>query len=231
MRQLFISLSLIVNCLYVNAQVIYQQSYWTRLYVRVKLNDKWSWQIQGDNRQFFGENKQLQFIAHTHIHRKFSKNTEGSLGLTYSEVWQGILAVPEWRPFQEFYLYQKLTDKARLTHRFRTEQRWFHNYAKDVFGTEILTSGYNFKFRFRYMLRFDYKLTDKWLLKLSDEVMYHTDDFDQNRLYGGFEYKFKKDLSFELGYMKLYQKRSGGKGFYDRDNARLTIYKDFVLKH
>ena len=148
------------------------------------------------------------------------------MGLTYSAVWQGILAAPEWRPFQEFYFYQKLNDKARLTHRLRTEQRWFHNYK-----TDVLTEGYNFKFRFRYMLRFDYKLSDKWVFKLSDELMYHTDDFDQNRIYGGFEYKFAKTASIELGYLKLYQKRSGGKGFYDRDNLRLTVYKDFAFKH
>ncbi len=230
MRQLFISISLIVNCLYVNAQVVHQQTYWTRLYVRVKLNDKWSWQTEGDNRRFFGENKQLQFIAHTHIHRKISKNTEGALGLTYSEVWQGILAVPEWRTFQEFYFYQKLTDKARFTHRFRTEQRWFHNFSKNMFGSETFTSGYNFKFRLRYMLRFDYKLSEKWLLKLNDELMYHTDDFDQNRLYSGIEYKILKDLSIEMGYLKVYQKRANNKGYFDRDNLRVTVYKDFVLK-
>jgi hypothetical protein len=213
--------------------VTHQQSYWTRLYVRVKLNDKWSWQNEADNRRFFGENQQLQFIAHTHLHRKFGKNmahpeklgAEGSLGFTFSDVWQGTLPVPELRPFQEFYVYQKLTDKWRLTHRFRTEERWFHNYVKDV-----LTEGYNFKFRLRYMLRTDYQLGKKWVLKVNDEVMYHTDDFDQNRFYAGLEYKFRKDISLETGYLKAYQKRANNKGYYDRDNLRVTLYKDFVVK-
>ena len=231
MKKIIICIAFIITYLSVNAQVKHEQTYWTRLYVRVKLNEKWSGQIEADNRRFFVKNKELQFIAHAHVHRKFGKNREGSVGLTYSAVWQGILAVPEWRPFQEFYFYQKINDKARFSHRFRTEERWFHNYSKDVFGAETLTSGYNFKFRFRYMLRFDYKLSEKWVFKLSDELMYHTNDFDQNRLYSGFEYKFAKTASIELGYLKLYQKRSGGKGFYNRDNLRLTIYKDFALKH
>ena len=203
-------------------QVTHQQAYWTRLYVRVKLDEKWSWQIEADNRRFFGENQQLQFIAHTHVHRKLGKNTEGSLGFTFSEVWQGNLPVPELRPFQEFYIFQPLNSRLRLSHRIRTEQRWFRNYKN-----EALTEGYNFKFRFRYMLRLDYKLGKKWVLRANDELMYHHDDFDQNRIYGSLEYKFNKGLSLEMGYLKVYQKRANNKGYFDRDNLRVTVYKDF----
>ena len=203
-------------------QVTHQQTYWTRVYIRVKLNDKWSWQTEADNRRFFGENQQLQFIAHTHVHRKLSQNTEGSLGFTFSEVWQGSLPVPELRPFQEFYIFQPFNNHLRLSHRIRTEQRWFHNYKNDAF-----TEGYNFKFRFRYMLRLDYKWGEKWVLKANDELMYHHDDFDQNRIYGGVEYKFNKSLSLEMGYLKVYQKRANNKGYFNRDNLRVTVYKDF----
>ncbi len=203
-------------------QVTHQQAYWTRLYVRVKLDEKWSWQIEADNRRFFGENQQLQFIAHTHVHRKLGKNTEGSLGFTFSEVWQGNLPVPEFRPFQEFYIFQPLNSLLRLSHRIRTEQRWFRNYKN-----EALTEGYNFKFRFRYRPQLDYKLSEKWGLKINDELMYHHDDFDQNRIYGSLEYKFNKGLSLEIGYLKVYQKRANNKGYFDRDNLRVTVYKDF----
>ena len=171
----------------------------------------------------------MQFIAHADIHRKISANIEGALGFTYSDSWQADLPVPELRPFQEFYVFQKLTNKLRLSHRFRTEQRWFHNYAKDAFGAETLTSGYNFKFRFRYMPRLEYKWNNKWTLKTNAELMYHQDDFDQYRYYGGVEYKILKDLSLELGYLKVYQKRLNNKGYYDRDNLRVTVFKDFVL--
>jgi hypothetical protein len=226
MKKLGLCLVLLWAITNLNAQVTHQQTYWIRLYARVKLNDKWSWQTQADNRRFFGETSQpqLQFIAHTEVHRKWGKTTEGSLGFTFSDVWQGNLPVPELRPFQEFYVYQKLSDKWRLSHRFRTEERWFRNYSKDV-----LTEGYNFKFRVRYMLRTDFQLSKKWVLKANDELFYHTDDFDQNRIYAGLEYKFLKDLSLEMGYLKLYQKRAYNKGFYDRDNLRVTLYKDFVL--
>jgi Protein of unknown function (DUF2490) len=206
------------------SQVTHQSTYWTRFYVRVKLDSLYSWQIEVDNRRFFNQNQQLQFIAHTHLHRKLGKNTEGSLGFTFSEVWQGHLPVPELRPFQEFYIFQPLNRRLRLSHRIRTEQRWFHNYK-----SETLTSGYNFKFRFRYRPQLDFKINAKWSVKLNDELMYHPDDFDQNRIFGAVEYKIKKDLSLEMGYLKLLQKRANNKGYYDRDNLRVTVYKDFNL--
>ena len=224
MKNFTLFIVLIFNTLSLKSQTVHQKAYWTRLYVRVKLNDKWSWQTEADNRRFFGENQQLQFIAHTHVHRKFSKNTEGSLGFTFSEVWQGNLPVPELRPFQEFYIFQPLSTRLRLSHRIRTEQRWFHNYKN-----EALAEGYNFKFRFRYRPQLDFKLSEKWALKVNDELMYHHDDFDQNRIYGAVEYKFRKDLSLEMGFMKLLQKRANNKGYFDRDNLRVTLYKDFDL--
>jgi hypothetical protein len=232
MRKTFICIALFYNFLCANAQVTYQQAYWTRLIGKVKINDKWSWQIQADNRRLFGENTQpqLQFITHANLYRKLTKNTEGALGFTFSEVWQGNLPVLELRPFQEFYFYQKLTNKWLLSHRLRTEQRWFHNYGKDAFGVETLTSGYNFKFRFRYMSRLEYKWNEKWTLKTNAELMYHQDDFDQYRYYGGVEYKILKDLSIEMGYLKVYQKRANNKGYYDRDNLRMTLSKDFVVQ-
>jgi hypothetical protein len=232
MRIFCLSIVLISNTLILKSQTTYQQIYWTRLYVRVKLSDKWSWQTEADNRRLFGENQQVQFIAHTHIHRKLSKNmahpdkfgAEGSLGFTYSDVWQGNLPVHELRPFQEFYLFTKINDKWRFSQRIRTEQRWFHN-----FSGEHLTDGYNFKFRFRYMPRLEFRLNEKWLFKTNTELMYHHDDFDQWRVYGAAEYKFKKDLSLEIGYLKLIQKKANNKGYFDRDNVRVTLYKDFDL--
>ncbi len=218
----FIYITLFFNILQSKAQTIHQSTYWTRLYLRAKLSEKYSLQFEADNRRFFNADQQLQFIAHVHLHRKLGKNREGSLGFTFSDAWQGNLQVPEFRPFQEFYIFQPFNARFRLTHRIRTEQRWFRNYAYDH-----LVYGYNVKLRLRYLLRFDYKLSEKWILKANDELMYHHTGFDQNRIYGAIEYKFLKDLSLELGYLKLKQKRIGKDGYFIRDNMRVTVYKDF----
>ena len=223
MKQLFVCIGMIISFLPMGAQVAHQQGYWTRLFFRVKLNDKWSWQTQADERRLIQPDRQLQFIVHTDLHRKFGKYTEGSVGLTFSTVRQGDFEVPEYRPFEEFYVYVSLVKGLRFSQRIRTEQRWLHHYGKTG-----LTEGYDFKWRFRFRPQLDWKLSEHWALKFNDELMYHDDDFDQNRIYGGAEYRFNKKTSLELGYLKLYQKRSGGKGFYDRDNLRVTLYKDFV---
>jgi hypothetical protein len=211
---------------FLTAQNTYQKTYWTRIFVRLKINDKWSWQTEVDNRRIFSPQPDhaLQFIAHTHLHRRLGQDREGALGFTYSVVWQGHLPVPELRPFQEFYIFQKLGDKTHLSHRFRTEQRWFHNYTK-----EELTAGYHFKFRGRYMLRLERDLGDKWLLKTNSETLFHHNAFDQERLYLGTEFKFSKRTSIELAYLKLWQLKNTGLGYFDRDNMRLTVYQNFNL--
>ena len=94
MKNFTLFIVLIFNTLSLKSQTVHQKAYWTRLYVRVKLNDKWSWQTEADNRRFFGENQQLQFIAHTHVHRKFSKNTRGLLALLFQKFGKAICLFP-----------------------------------------------------------------------------------------------------------------------------------------
>ena len=217
---------------YLKSQTVHEKTYWTRLAARVKLGDKWLWQTEAENRRFFGKNQTFQFVAQTHVHRKLSNHvfarnvaTEGALGFTYSAVWKNALVVPEWRIFQEFSVFQPLNKHLRLSHRLRIEERWFHNASK----TE-LTEGYHFKQRFRYRVQMDWQLAEKWVFKINDELMYNNDNFDQNQTYTGIEYKFRKDYSIELGYLKMLQKRSNNAGYFDRDNLRLTIFKDFIFR-
>jgi hypothetical protein len=200
------------------AQTTHQQTYWTRLFVKVKLDSNWTWQIEADERRLILPDKQLQFIAHTHLHRKLSKNTEGSLGVTFSSVRQGLIDVNEYRLFQEFYVYQNLTPKLRLSHRLRPEQRWFENVEKGA-----IVDGFNFKFRLRYRPQLDFKLNKKWSFKTNAEIMYHQDAYDQFRFFMATEYRFNPHLSMEMGYLKVNQQRSSG-GFFDRDNLRTTFY-------
>lgn len=200
------------------AQTTHQQAYWVRFFAKVKLDSNWTWQTEADERRLILPDKQLQFIVHTHIHRKLSKNTEGSLGVTFSNVRQGLIGVNEYRLFQEFYVYQNLMPKLRLSHRFRLEQRWFENVQKG----EVI-AGFNFKFRMRYRPQLDYKFNKKWSFKTNAEIMYHQDKYDQFRFFVGGEYRFSPAFSMEMGYLKVNQQRFSG-GFHDRDNLRTTFY-------
>ena len=109
MKARLVFLALIINVLAANSQTtVHQQAYWLRLYGRVKLNDKWSFQVEADERRLIKPDRQLQFIAHAHLHRKFGKYTEGALGTTFSAVRQSTFDVPEGRLFQEFYWFLPL---------------------------------------------------------------------------------------------------------------------------
>jgi hypothetical protein len=208
-------LSLTVN---LTAQTTYQQGYWTRAFAKVKLDSNWTWQFEADERRLILPDKQLQFIAHTHLHRKIGLYTEGSLGATFSSVRQGLMGVNEYRFFQEVYFFQKLTPKLRLEHRLRTEQRWFENVEKGA-----IVDGFNFKFRLRYRPQLVYKMNKKWSFKTNAELMYHQDSYDQFRFFMAGEYRFSPLFSIEMGYLKVNQQRTSG-GYFDRDNLRTTFY-------
>ena len=211
---------LIFSCLSISvkAQTLHQQAYWTRVFAKIKLDSNWTLQAEADERRLILPDKQLQFIAHLHVHRKLSQNTEGSFGATFSSVRQGVIDVKEYRLFQEYYFFQKLTPKIRLAHRLRTEERWFKNVEKGA-----IVDGFNFRFRWRYRPQLDFKINKKWSLKTNTEIMYHTDTYDQFRFFLAGEYRFNSLLSIEMGYLKVNQARSSG-GFTDRGILRTTLY-------
>lgn len=211
----FLLLFLTVN---LTAQTTHQTAYWVRFFAKVKLDSNWTFQAEADERRLILPDKQLQFIAHVHLHRKIGQNTEGSLGASFSSVRQGLIDVKEYRLFQEYYIFQRITPKLRLNHRFRTEERWFENVEN-----KAIVAGYNFKFRWRYRPQLELKLNKKWTLKTMAEIMYHVDKYDQFRFYVGGEYRFNPLFSMEMGYLKVHQQRASG-GFLDRDNLRTTFY-------
>ena len=74
-------------------------------------------------------------------------------------------------------------------------------------------------------------------ISISDEVMIHFgkeviyNRFDQNRLFLGIKQNISKTLSFDLGYMRIWQKKYTA-GQFDRDHClRLFFYYNRPLKN
>lgn len=221
MKKIFVCTFVLLNVLAVKSQTLYQNSVWFRTYFRVKLAKKWSFHAEFDERRLTEPDRQLQFITHQHVHYRFGRYTEGSVGGSFSAVRQGNLAVPEWRLFQELHNFWAFKT-WRLSHRLRTEQRFFHNYLKDN-----LLEGYNYHFRIRFRPQIDYKMQKNWTFKLGNEIMYQDEKFEQNRIYLNGEKRFvAQKFAIEFGFIKLLQARSNG-GYFDRNIARATILKDF----
>ncbi len=222
MKKIFIFTFVVANAFLVKSQTIFQNSIWFRAYFRVKWSEKWSFHSEFDERRLTNADKQLQFITHQHLHYRFGRYTEGVIGGSFSAVRQGNLDVPEWRLFQEFHTFWESPKHWRLSHRLRTEQRFFHNYAKNE-----LLAGFNYHFRIRFRPQIDYKMPKNWTLKLGNEIMYQDEKFEQNRIYCNIEKRFlSQKLAVEVGFIKLLQARNSG-GYFDRNIARATILKDF----
>lgn len=180
--------------------------YWVRYFNQLHFNKKWSWQNEFDERRSIQPDQQRQFIMHTYANFKVNTKTDLAAGVTGSWVTNTKnLTVPELRFFQSATSKLATIGKIDLHFRFRLEERFLHNTDTEKIN---LTDGYHFKFRTRYRIQFQRSLDEnqKWLAKISDEIMYHTDEdavweFDQNRLYFGIERKLSKQLSLEMGYL------------------------------
>ena len=210
MLRLSFSLFLSFSGLRIIAQeVTHQQSYWVRVYFQGNIAPKWTWNIESDERRLIRPNAQLQFIAHLRVQRTLNK----ALAISGGSTWSVVNDIPEWRLFQEFHWTIPLTEKLKAYSRFRTEQRFFH----------VAEDDWQQHFRWRYRLQAAYSIWPYFIIKCSDEYMWQNDAFDQNRIYSAIEYRFSKWLSFEIGYLKLFQRRQENR-FFCRDILRTTFY-------
>ena len=226
---------LLFTSVYSQKTVAHQNLYWLRYHNQLSFSEKLSWNNEIENRRFFTNNTEHHLVMHSHLHYKTGANSDIALGLTYSlqsphdPYATTNLVVPEVRPFQEINWGSTITDRVKLQHRFRIDERFIHKN-----NGKVLLDGYDFNFRFRYRLQATYKITKEsakpTLLKISNELMINAgkaivyNQFDQNRIYAGIEQNFTKNISAELGYIHWYQQRASGNQFYSREIVRLTIY-------
>ncbi|MFN8354399.1 MAG: DUF2490 domain-containing protein [Spirosomataceae bacterium] len=122
--------------------------------------------------------------------------------------------VPEWRT------------SARVDYETRGKfLNVMNRYGLEYRQRDLLNNGvFQPNWRVRYMIRFEKPIKAPWLKKnlsvvLNDEIFIqfgkavrgNPNIFDQNRLYGGFNYGFSKHLKGSLGYIWGIQQRISGK--------------------
>lgn len=119
----------------------------------------------------------------------------------------------EERVYQQLQMVTKV-NTISLLQRIRNEQRWQQKIVNDKF-----TGDYKFTDRIRYLLSLTIPVSknkhypaiavaDEIAIQFGKEVIYNT--FEQNRVFLGIKQQVTKDLSFDLGYMLLYQQKSTG---------------------
>lgn len=140
----------------------------------------------------------------------------------------------ENRVYQQAQLNTKI-GKVSVIQRLRNEQRWQEKMANDE-----PTGEWRFTDRVRYLASFNIPIfsNKKWpLLVLSDEILIHFgkeviyNTFDQNRLFVGIKQNINPKLSFDLGYMNVYQQKYTGYQYDMNHTIRLFFYLNTVVKH
>jgi hypothetical protein len=140
----------------------------------------------------------------------------------------------ENRIYQQAQLNTKI-GKVSVIQRLRNEQRW-----QEKMDNDEPTGEWRFTDRVRYLASFNIPVfsNKKWpLLVLSDEILIHFgkeviyNTFDQNRFFIGIKQNINPNLSFDFGYMNVYQQKYSGYQYDMNHTIRLFFYLNTTIKH
>ena len=112
--------------------------------------------------------------------------------------------------------------------RIRVEQRW-----RDQILNDKVVGGKLFTLRLRYLASFEVKpfknqkipalvISDEVCVQFGESIVYNT--FDQNRLFFGLKQTLSPKLSFDIGYMNIWQQKSTGNQYTESHVFRLFFY-------
>ena len=221
-----------------------QDLIWYGVFTTVKINEKWYFQNEVQERHFVNPLSQHQLIFRGHIHHLLGKSGwESSVGMCLflqnpNDPYAAVkLTVPELRPHLEMAYKQQLTGLT-IDHRYRAEARFFHNTNSNNTALEDDYDFGNLRIRYQILATIPLiKIKEKQFLKLklSDELMVNVGEnvvvniFDQNRLSAAISYDVSKYVTFDVGYLNWFQQRTNG-NFYNRDILRFTLFHKINLE-
>ena len=212
-------------------QVNQQSQAWFSVNTTARIADRWAVLLDlHERRTSFMAKSNFDFIRGG-IQYNIDKNLSVALG--YGHMWLHP-TTPGWKTVSnENRIYQQVIytskfHKTTLLQRFRNEQRWQQKIAGDK-----LTGEQRFTNRFRYLLSVTVPVfrNDKLpSLCIADEILLHmgkdvvSNTFDQNRFFAGIRQKISNNLSFDTGYMIVYQQKFSGYQYDCNNTFRLFFY-------
>lgn len=116
---------------------------------------------------------------------------------------------------------------AGFTARLRNEQRWQQQVVNDsvsgtIFSNRVRLLAYVTIPVSRHPYVPSIALADELMVQFGKDIVYNT--FDQNRLFAGLRQPLSKTLSFDIGYMLVYQQRPSGYQFNRNHTLRCFFY-------
>jgi hypothetical protein len=219
-------------------EVNQQMQTWVSLNTVTKFSDHWGVVADAHIRENeFFESNNFYFLRGgvTYI-----PNASVSLTAGYAHMWLAPTKegwstyADENRIYQQAQLITKV-GKVSVLQRLRNEQRWQEKMANDEPTGEL-----RFTNRIRYLASFTIPvfsnkklpslvLSDEILIHFGKEVVYNT--FDQNRLFIGIKQNISPKLSYDFGYMNVYQEKYSGYEYDMNHTIRLFFYLNSSIKH
>ena len=141
----------------------------------------------------------------------------------------------ETRIYQQVVYNSSYKNKVNVLQRLRNEQRW-----QDIIVNDKKTGKKKFTNRVRYLLSTSLQVfknpnlpqlvvADELLVQFGSAIVFNT--FDQNRIFIGIKQKINNNLSFDTGYMNVFQQKSNGINYMQSNTFRLFFYKTVKNKH
>ncbi len=227
---LVLFLSVAVNA-QTSKQINKQYQSWFSINNTIKLNSRWA--ILADF-----HTRHNDFLAHPSFNIvrggvQYSVDKNLSVAAGDGHMWlyptkEGWETISNENRIFEQVIYTSKFRKANVLQRFRNEQRWQQKIENDK-----RTGNNKFTNRFRYLLSLTVPVfknpkvpslvvADEVLLQAGKEVVNNT--LDQNRIFIGVKEQLTPSLSFDTGYMLVFQQKSSGYQ-YDKNNTfRLFFY-------
>lgn len=214
-----------------------QTQSWFSLNNNLKFNDHWSlladFHIRRNN---FISDDSFYFVRGG---VSYMPNPKVSIALGYGHMWVAP-SKPEWNTFSDenrIYQQAQLSSKigeVSILQRIRNEQRWQEKIVNDE-----PTGANRFTDRVRYLLSVNipvFKKKSMPSLVIADEILIHFgkevvyNSFDQNRIFFGIKQAINPKLSFDFGYMNVYQQKYSGYQYDSNHTLRLFFYYNNSIK-
>lgn len=228
----------------INAQQVksvqQQNHFWWSVNTTAQVSDKWS--ILADahiRRTNFMANNSFYFLRVGALYN-LTKNFSVAAGAGHMWLANKTAATElftnENRVYQQLQLSGAIGKTSTLS-RLRVEERWVQKIANNE-----LTGTYRYTTRFRYMFSLTVPVSkkkyipslafaDELQVQMGKDILYNP--FDQNRFFTGIKQQVTSSLSFDLGYMLVYQQKLSGYQYTRANTLRWFFYwkPDLRKKH
>ncbi len=197
------------------------------------LHNNYTLKLEAEERSFLGFRRQSQYIIRAGGEKEIYKNLTLGGSFTYSNVsnpqdpdasYTSISS--EYRPSLYLTFKNQLSKKWAWQQRFQQDIRFFEE-PKNCYTYSNMRS--------RYLMEIDYSINHNFSAKLSDELIFNTQNnkpvcaFEQNRISLAVHTQFNKSWASEISYIKWFQQFSSGNEYYDKNILRLAILHKIVI--